>query len=121
MTMPHDEMIRVAAGGALRLVRSKRLPAVWSLCLGLTILRCALPAESEPVDLPASSEDVGEFREALLGELLPDAPSLMRDVSLVQSARYSRPTLPPLRTTADGRIGINMKLGSVQTFLCRPS
>lgn len=40
---------------------------------------------------------------------LPDVPAIERDVSLVRDRAFTYPHIPPLRTTADGRVGVSPK------------
>jgi len=49
---------------------------------------------------------------------LPELPALMRNVSLIENGQSMYPHLPPLRTSADGRIGLNMK--AKRLYLLRP-
>ena len=53
---------------------------------------------------------------------LPPKPVLMHDVVNATLAGYTQPTIPALRTTADGRIGITMKSEGSQIgfYLFRP-
>ncbi|MGB0513476.1 MAG: hypothetical protein ACPGJE_01395, partial [Wenzhouxiangellaceae bacterium] len=49
---------------------------------------------------------------------LPELPVLVRNVSLIENGQSMYPHLPPLRTSADGRIGLNMK--AKRLYLLRP-
>lgn len=40
---------------------------------------------------------------------LPDRPAIDRDVALTRGDQFTHPHIPPLRTTADGRVGISPK------------
>ncbi|WP_111979433.1 LamG-like jellyroll fold domain-containing protein [Algibacillus agarilyticus] len=41
---------------------------------------------------------------------LPELPTIDRDVHMTENDQYTRPTIPTLQTTADGRVGISHKL-----------
>lgn len=48
---------------------------------------------------------------------LPDVPAIDRDVALIRSEQFTYPHIPPLRTTADGRVGISPKpIGGMVRF-----
>jgi len=53
---------------------------------------------------------------------LPHQPAIMRDVTLIENQQHQRPFIPPLRTAADGRVGLNPKSigGKLQFFLLVP-
>jgi hypothetical protein len=53
---------------------------------------------------------------------LPEVPAIDRDVALVRGNEFSHPHIPPLRTTADGRVGISPKpnYGMVQFYALVP-
>lgn len=46
---------------------------------------------------------------AVTGRALPDVPAIDRDVALVRAGEFTYPHIPPLRTTADGRVGVSPK------------
>jgi hypothetical protein len=39
----------------------------------------------------------------------PEQPAIMREVAPIQSGQFMAPTIPPMRTTADGRVALNIK------------
>ena len=43
---------------------------------------------------------------------LPPLPSIERDVNLIYDRQYSRPQIPPLRTTSDGRVALQTRTRS---------
>lgn len=91
-------------------------PALITLLAWMTV-GCLEPA---PNDLP--QEDVAEVALALNSEL-PEAPSLSRDVALIQDQHYVHPTTPAFRTSADGRVAINLKgttRGAMTLTLMKP-
>jgi len=48
---------------------------------------------------------------AVAGESrLPAVPYPLRDVGLVENGEFTRPHVPPLRTSADGRVGLHSKM-----------
>lgn len=53
---------------------------------------------------------------------LPEVPAVDRDIANIVGGEFTRPHLPPLRTTADGRVGLNLKseAGKLSFFLLRP-
>lgn len=97
-----------------------RLPHV--ILVGLTGLSLGVPACSEGA-LP--SEPVAEATSPLVNNGVnarPEVPSLFRDVSLIQNGQLLRPAIPALRTSADGRVGVDVKTaaGKVTFALFRP-
>ncbi|WP_086932635.1 LamG-like jellyroll fold domain-containing protein [Agarilytica rhodophyticola] len=40
---------------------------------------------------------------------LPEAPAFVRDVHMSENKKYTRPTLPPTQTSADGRVALSHK------------
>lgn len=55
--------------------------------------------------------------------VIPQAPAIMRDVSMIQDSKYMYPYIPSFRTSADGRVAISAKElsgGYVQFYLFVP-
>ncbi|MCG8455041.1 MAG: LamG domain-containing protein, partial [Holophagales bacterium] len=52
----------------------------------------------------------------------PDRPAILRDIHLIADGKFTRPHAPPLRTSADGRIGLNQKkhTGKLAFYLLAP-
>lgn len=52
----------------------------------------------------------------------PDIPAIERDIHLTDGGQFTRPHAPPLRTSADGRVGLNMKKynGKLAFYLVAP-
>lgn len=57
----------------------------------------------------ASLWQVGNTLAAPAERDLPPTPSIDRDVNLIYNKTYSRPQIPPLRTTSDGRVALQTK------------
>lgn len=95
--------------------RSPRL-----LFTSLAALALAAPACSggPPPDGPTAESAAALINNAAL----PEIPSLSRDVSLIQNGQLLRPAIPPMRTSADGRVGVDVKTsgGKVAFGLFRP-
>jgi hypothetical protein len=81
-----------------------------------------LPPEDDP-DAPAPAPDDEPSREEAVPEPpppdgrdlprgvdgpLPERPSNLWDVSLIQGTRYTRPHAPAMRTSADGRVAVQI-------------
>jgi hypothetical protein len=54
------------------------------------------------------TEPVATVGQAL-NSALPEAPALARDVAMIANGQYTRPALSPFRTSADGRVAMNLK------------
>lgn len=51
----------------------------------------------------------------------PEVPAISRDVALVSGDQFTRPAIPPMRTSNDGRIALNLKsIGGPAFFLMSP-
>ena len=51
----------------------------------------------------------------------PEVPAISRDVALVDNDQFTRPVIPPMRTSNDGRIALNLKsIGGPAFFLMSP-
>jgi hypothetical protein len=71
----------------------------------------------------AQETQIGSRREGLANPTPPESPALLRDVHLVESGAFTRPAIPPLRTTLDGRLAIDLKKwnpASVGLYLFAP-
>lgn len=71
----------------------------------------------------AQEIQIGSRRAALANPTPPESPALVRDVHLVESGAFTRPAIPPLRTTLDGRLAIDLKKwnpASVGLYLFAP-
>lgn len=53
---------------------------------------------------------------------LPEVPVIMRDVASIENNQFVRPYMPAIKTTADGRVGINSKFvsGNYEFYILRP-
>jgi hypothetical protein len=54
---------------------------------------------------------------------LPEVPAIERDVALIEAQEFTRPHIPPLRTSADGRVGVNpnpIRGGKARFYLMVP-
>ncbi|GAB4184676.1 MAG: hypothetical protein Tsb002_07880 [Wenzhouxiangellaceae bacterium] len=58
------------------------------------------------------------FTHGLCAQVIPDYPALDRHVALVENVQAKYPAVPPLRTSADGRIGFDLK--NKKFYLLRP-
>lgn len=57
-----------------------------------------------------------------LDQMRPEAPSILRKVTGIEDGQFTAPHIPPVRTTLDGRLAINMKAtaGGFRMGLLRP-
>lgn len=115
-----------------RLPRFVVLPIVSLLLAGL-LGGCVEPhtdgtesdTEGPEADAPASpvsgAPEEGPEAEsaAALNAALPEAPALARDVAMIAGGQYAHPTTPAFRTSADGRVSMNLK-GPSTFRLLRP-
>jgi len=102
-----------APRSALALVRGV------ALVLGAVAIGCA--SESTPAedltDAPDDERGGGVSEAAAQNASLPEAPALARDVAMIADSQYTHPTTPSFRTSADGRVSINLKgTGGGTTF-----
>ncbi len=95
-----------------------------ALLLSTLALGCA--AESPPDEdlrgAPAGEpeEEVVSEASSALNASLPEAPALARDVAMIAAGNYTHPTTPAFRTSADGRVSINLKGGPTSFRLIKP-
>src|SRR5262245_18320 len=73
---------------------------------GALIPLFCLACEAGVLD-PSGGESDEE--EATVGQTFPEPPALRWDVALIASSRFTRPHVPPVRTSHDGRIGLTLK------------
>jgi len=90
---------------------------VATVAQAVTATTTPLPVPTVPVCMPV---DHGEYQE---GGPLPKAPAIWRDVHLMDNpsgeaadATYTYPIIPPFRTSADGRVGVDMASGRLFLF-----
>ena len=80
-----------------------RLRSLFLVPLGLS----ACVAFDQPSS-PGETEATAVVAEAL-NSSLPEAPAFARDVAMIVGGQYTRPVVPPFRTSADGRVAMNVK------------
>ncbi len=67
------------------------------------------PAPVEPVpSTPAGAWGPGDAVSRPPSALRPHIPAVLPDLVLIEDGAYTRPTLPPHRTSSDGRVAINL-------------
>ncbi|MDP6943317.1 MAG: hypothetical protein QF464_04135, partial [Myxococcota bacterium] len=87
------------------------------LTLGLLTSGCSQPELSTAeLALSVSAKKVSGMT-ALTTPPRPEQPAIMREVAPIQGDQFVGPTIPPMRTSADGRVALNMKrIGSKVAF-----
>lgn len=79
--------------------RPRQIGAVLGPSLLLCLSACAAPPDDEgPVE-----------SDAMALSPAPAPPTLLRDVHLTENNTYTKPVIPPFRTSEDGRIAVDMK------------
>jgi len=86
----------------------------WLVCI--TAFAACAPGDGE-----RDSEPVASVAQALVGG--PGVPAILRDVHLIENptgaasdVHYTYPIIPPFRTSADGRVGVDMASGKLFLF-----
>ncbi|MFO0727563.1 MAG: hypothetical protein U1E65_27545 [Myxococcota bacterium] len=57
---------------------------------------------------------------ALVNPSPPEVPAILRDVSMVQAGAFTRPDIPPFRTTLDGRVAVQIEDPPLSVYLLVP-
>jgi hypothetical protein len=83
----------------IRAMRTLFRQLSFSLSVGLTLCACEQSKELSTTE----SELAVTYSSSK-----PEVPSIVRNVAPVQNAQFVKPHMPPFRTSADGRIGLNM-------------
>jgi hypothetical protein len=76
------------------------------VCFGtlLAAVGCGDASSEQASDTPQVNEAQSELNAAQ-----PEVPALSRDVAMIAGSKYTHPTTPAFRTSADGRVALNLK------------
>lgn len=78
----------------------------FGVAVALAALGCGVPAHDPEGD---EGEALATVSQAL-NSTLPEVPAIARDVAMIIGNQYTRPMVPPFRTSSDGRVAVNLKM-----------